>query len=508
VAAPNAPDSPLLSSERINPRILLLFIVTALLVANALIASEVWRRWHHDRDQGRITVEIQNEIFSAYILHAMEKYRLLLDVVSARIENGDGQGLDGELVRIKSSDRNVMDILVLSKEGHILSWSGQGTPPRVSDREYYRALKDDPARTQHVSAPALSRVHKGKTFFSLSLALRGKSGALEHAVVVIIDLAEFMDDLEGLAKQEGMSVALHLFDGTTLFRLPRTNAPLGLKAPGIASFQGRVPERYFRILPSPYDHKMRYVSGRSIETFGLVSVCSLAEEQVFREWRAYAVNALLLGAVISTLLGVLGWFLWRQARRNSLFVEHLQQMQAELHQLSIMDPLTDTHNRRLFDSVAAAEVERAIRYKTSLALLMMDLDHFKLVNDRYGHAVGDQVLRLFADLVKPTIRDGDFFARIGGEEFALLLPHADREGARESAERLRQCVEQTPLILPGGMAIPVTVSIGIAQLAPDDREFASLMQKADRALYRAKEMGRNRVVVDATEYRYETEPDA
>jgi len=156
------------------------------------------------------------------------------------------------------------------------------------------------------------------------------------------------------------------------------------------------------------------------------------------------------------------------------------------------DMLTGSSNRRHFEEVALAEWGRCKRYGRDAALLLFDLDHFKRVNDQYGHGIGDRVLRRVAALCRDEIRDIDTLARIGGEEFALLLPETDAAQAAILAERLRQRLVDERIDTGKG-AISVTASFGIAPLLNGDEEWRQALRRADAALYRAKAGGRNRV---------------
>ncbi len=173
------------------------------------------------------------------------------------------------------------------------------------------------------------------------------------------------------------------------------------------------------------------------------------------------------------------------------------QTQQRLESLAQSDPLTGISNRRHFLSVAEGELARAQRHGQALALLMIDLDHFKAINDTYGHAAGDEVLRSFAKLVAGEIRQGEYFARLGGEEFAILLPHTGLEGAAAFAQRLSQKVREHPAT-PAGQVVHFTACFGVAALAPGAATAISideLMKLADGALYRGKATGRDRVEV-------------
>ena len=155
------------------------------------------------------------------------------------------------------------------------------------------------------------------------------------------------------------------------------------------------------------------------------------------------------------------------------------------------DSLTGINNRASMDEVIDREVNLSIRHNTDLSLLAMDIDHFKKINDNYGHAVGDCVIKAVAEAAKAAIRSSDMVFRYGGEEFLILLSNTGREGASLLAERLRQKIEETCIICDG-THVSATVSIGITCRDHDNETRESLFSRADSALYEAKEDGRNR----------------
>lgn len=174
----------------------------------------------------------------------------------------------------------------------------------------------------------------------------------------------------------------------------------------------------------------------------------------------------------------------------------LEAANVELGRLSTTDPLTGAHNRRYFDDVLAKEVERSQRTHTPLALAMVDIDHFKRVNDTLGHVAGDECLRLVAAALRRTVgRATDLVARFGGEEFALVLPGTAAEQALEVAERVRSAIEAL-VFEHGGQRTLVTVSLGVvAKVTQPGQSVESFIAEADAALYAAKAAGRNRVVL-------------
>ncbi|WP_156927224.1 GGDEF domain-containing protein [Azospirillum halopraeferens] len=174
-------------------------------------------------------------------------------------------------------------------------------------------------------------------------------------------------------------------------------------------------------------------------------------------------------------------------------VSDTKRLQEELRRLAVTDPLTGLHNRRHLMEIGAAEADRARRYGQPLSLLIIDLDHFKTINDRYGHAFGDRALRTVAEACRALVRGVDVVARLGGEEFVVVLPQTDAAGAADLAERLRRAIEGVALPVGDGGAVRLTASIGVAALAGVAGGFEDLLLAADRALYRAKGEGRNRV---------------
>jgi diguanylate cyclase (GGDEF)-like protein len=179
-----------------------------------------------------------------------------------------------------------------------------------------------------------------------------------------------------------------------------------------------------------------------------------------------------------------------------LFEMVSEKNERELESVSHTDPLTKLPNRRLFEQVLRQEMAKSRRNQQPLVIAMLDIDRFKLINDTYGHGVGDDVLKHLSLHLRNTTRTGNVIARVGGEEFALLLPHTSVPEALEVVERLRRVVQDNGFPLKGQM-LTITVSIGVAMVDCDMPPERST-QLADEALYTAKRAGRNRVVAHGT----------
>lgn len=175
-------------------------------------------------------------------------------------------------------------------------------------------------------------------------------------------------------------------------------------------------------------------------------------------------------------------------------MDALEEVNERLHRLATIDSLTGIANRRRFDEVLDSEWKRAIRDAQSIAVLMLDVDHFKSFNDTYGHEFGDTVLKQVAATLNNSVRPGDFVARYGGEEFAVVLPSTDASAALAVAERMRRAVELAELEHQGKKSGRVTISIGVASsVARREAAPQPLIAQADGALYAAKHAGRNAV---------------
>ena len=165
-----------------------------------------------------------------------------------------------------------------------------------------------------------------------------------------------------------------------------------------------------------------------------------------------------------------------------------------MQNLALTDPLTGLYNRRGLFEIGHIEFSRSVRLKRPFSALMLDIDHFKNVNDQYGHPVGDQVLQFLASELHSTIRGTDIVGRYGGEEFVIFLSGSNGKAAMDLAERLRRMIEEAPFFV-GEKEIGITISLGVAEYNENSPNLETLVARADQALYVAKHKGRNRVIL-------------
>jgi len=207
-------------------------------------------------------------------------------------------------------------------------------------------------------------------------------------------------------------------------------------------------------------------------------------------------NTLFTAQILVHILGLVSGLQIQSYRRRS-FKAYMQEKDAKemVAYLANIDSLTKSLTRRQFFNIAESEYLRFSRYRRNFAVLVLDADHFKNINDTYGHYVGDLVLRNLSLVVLEQKRAQDTFGRLGGEEFGLLLPETNLEQAKVVAERVQKTWAQTPCNVDGNL-IYSTVSIGVTEANKEDKTFEDILRRADRMMYKAKESGRNQVVAN------------
>ena len=200
-------------------------------------------------------------------------------------------------------------------------------------------------------------------------------------------------------------------------------------------------------------------------------------------------------AISTCVLGItyLSAFFYAFSARSISFHHALVAANTKLAELAARDPLTGLHNARAFYALCDSAHKQAQRSQVPFAMLFIDLDHFKSINDGYGHEAGDAVLKAVGAMLGQTVRQSDVIGRIGGEEFSVLLPHTDQDGALNMGEKVRAAIEGLMPDIGGGRALKITASIGVAWSGTGDQTIAAVQKQADEAMYVAKKAGRNRV---------------
>ncbi|MEH3119512.1 MAG: sensor domain-containing diguanylate cyclase [Methylorubrum populi] len=386
---------------------------------------------------------------------------------------------------VTARDMGVM--LVLDENGDSVIDANAVPARRVSnaDRGYFQAHKARADLGLVISPPLVSHL-MGEPVIVLSRRIDKPDGTFGGVVLASLKLSYFstLFGWIGLGREGGIN--LYLRDGTRLMRYPYVEADLGANIAGAPTFRRFVAERSGSFIGvSVRDGVERYYAFTQVGDLPLVLNVALGTREIEADWRSKAVVIGLAVLVLCGLAILLSLLLGRELRRSTA-------MQAELARLSHTDALTALPNRRRFEEVFEREWKAARRSGRPLALLVIDADHFKRINDRHGHAVGDVVLRGLADSLTASLRrPGDLATRIGGEEFAVLLPATDRDGAQRVAKAMHGAVAGLAVSAAGIGPGTVTISIGLA-VSRGSEAAEELYRRADAALYEAKEGGRNR----------------
>lgn len=244
----------------------------------------------------------------------------------------------------------------------------------------------------------------------------------------------------------------------------------------------------------------------AVAVSSLVSVIYSHNEMAAVE--SYVVSQWMLDSILyCTTLGIVSYYSAlafeglesRGKRLEHLVLERTSDLELanqRLKEMASVDPLTGLANRRQWNTRAELAVAQVSFLGEPMSVLLLDLDHFKRINDKYGHDGGDQVLKEFAVRCRDLLRTGDTFARLGGEEFSILLPGADLESANIIAQKIITAVREEPFVIGEGQALSVTTSIGVAEWRQEEESIANAMKRADRSLYQAKHNGRDQVVLE------------
>jgi diguanylate cyclase (GGDEF)-like protein len=363
------------------------------------------------------------------------------------------------------------------------------TSVRLDDRDYFVAQERSPSAGLFISHPFRSRIRGGSLSIGLTRRFNTPDGTFAGVALLAIRIEYFQRLLDKIDTGQSGSVLIMLDDGTLLARKPLVERDIGTSIARSDMF-ARVlkhDEGSF-VVPSTVDRVTRMFTFARVPGTPLLVVVAPAMSDVLAEWRRRSTIAGGLTMALGGVFVVLSWLL-------AFTLQDKVRAQAELVRLAATDPLTGLSNRRVLDTRLDEEWRRARRNGSVMSVLFVDVDHFKLFNDTYGHAAGDEVLAAVSECIDSVVRRSvDLVARYGGEEFAVVLPDTSAAGAAVVAEKIRKKVQSMNLDHSPSDHGTVTVSVGCATASPTKGGSAfDLMAAADRQLYAAKSAGRNQV---------------
>jgi diguanylate cyclase (GGDEF)-like protein len=388
---------------------------------------------------------------------------------------------------LRRSSNGLIELRMVSVEGklyYIPSPEGR-SPADVSDRAYFKAQLAPSGGRLYIGDPVMSRI-SGKWGIPISWRLEAPvSGML--VMFAAIELDGLFAVHEKLRIKPAGTIMLINDKGVVLSRTPPDPALIGKNVSATANFikeYGVNPRGGFTS-DAESDGVRRVVSYERLEDYPVIVLVSEGVQEVLAPFYHRRNITLAVSAVVTVVLILLAFFLQR-------FLRAFNAARKDLERMARIDSLTGMLTRRSFLEVGNREFSRAHRYERPTVVLALDIDHFKRVNDTYGHAKGDAVLRECCAAWLTVLREQDFLGRLGGEEFCAILPETGLEGAWRVADRLRQVTAKLRFA-DEHSAFGVTVSIGMATITAADRQLAHVMERADKALYVAKKQGRNRV---------------
>lgn len=512
----NARPGALPGDERVKARLKIRHVVFLLVaVCLAMTSIVIWEGWnsrqYHLRDKEVAMSNLAQTLASQAHASIKQADTLLLTLVE-RLENeGVEQARQPRMQRLLSAQRSELrqlhGLFVYDEKGRWIVNSNGADLPQANnaDREYFQFHRNNPDRGPHIG-PTIKSRSSGEWIMTVSRRVNHPDGSFAGLALATLYLSHFLDLYDSIDMGHNGVISLLADNATIVARRPFNEADIGSSVAKGPLFTQLLPkgDSGTATVRSVMDNVERVVGFQRVEGYPLIIFVALDKEEVLAGWRQESMLSAGIVAVLLCFLGVLSYRLIRLMRQQNQVQtvlldaqEKLLEVNRGLELLALEDALTGLSNRRQFDLFILSEMGRAKRTQVQLALLMIDVDHFKRFNDLYGHVAGDVCLRKISAIIKENIqRPGDLAARYGGEEFAVVLPGTDYVGAFLVAEKIRHAVQEAGILHSEGVEGTVTVSLGVCaykadtQLHPDD-----FLAAADKALYVAKASGRNMSVI-------------
>lgn len=393
------------------------------------------------------------------------------------------ENLKSALSTLVADSPFMTSLTILDAAGRSIHWSGIDYSKEFRLTDTFAIHKNHQVDDLYIGRPVAAHNRSGAWHFGVSKGFRSDLG-LQFVMVASIDLNYIYQRYRAAKRNVNSTLTISSFDGYIYSRLPEYENFVGKFSQQLVRVPNKLKQTTVLRQKDNNGENNMVVSSR-VGSYPLLVTITESESSILSHWRKDTRNLIILGVVVSLVISFLTY-------RVSNYQKKQREIKEELRNQASTDHLTGLSNRRYALKHADHEIKKARRTGAALAFVLMDLDHFKAVNDNYGHDMGDKVLRKTANILQRICREADIVSRYGGEEFLLVLPNTDLDGALADAERIRKIMGETSY-RHNKQNFVVTASFGVSQWAEHEEDYTEAMRRADKALYKVKNLGRNGV---------------
>lgn len=491
------------SSDIAAFRLTVIFMLTVILAFLGVEGWRTWRDYHSAFSSARDSVTNLARATAQHAEDAIRQVDVLTAALGERVE-GDGlQNIDVPrihklLVQQAKLMPQLHGLFIYGPDGHWIVTDKEiiPDPANNADRDYFQYHRTHTDRNVRIGDVVKSK-STDDLIIPISRRLNNPDGSFAGVLLGTIKVSYFVDYYGDFKIDDKGALVLALRNGTILVRRPFIASVIGQSLADSEVFKNYLPYSNQGIaeVRAVVDGTQRLYGYRALTTYPLVVETGLSRESIIAPWRWDLIKTGFVLMSVITAFTIFGWIVLRQLRQRMVMEKDLRRAHQAMKDMALTDSLTGLANRRRLDTALADEIRLARRQGSSISLIMIDVDHFKLYNDTYGHAAGDDCLSAVGQAIARAVkRPGDLAVRYGGEEFSVLLPNTDIRGAALVAEDILEAIRSLQMEHSAHPLGHVTASAGIAVGKPAEQDVspAVLIESADKMLYAAKQQGRDR----------------